>query len=89
MRVTGDSAKLLARCGAGLVVYGKAGGWLGLRFDHGEQLSVRVPDELLPEGEFLGPDHIHTPGIYVQHLVRADPGDKRIEQRTVRPRGEG
>jgi len=35
---------------------------------------------------FLDPDDVHTPGIYVHHLVRTEIPDKDIEQRTVRPR---
>jgi 3-oxoacid CoA-transferase subunit A len=34
----------------------------------------------------LGPDDVHTPGIYIQHLVRTEIKDKDIEQRTVRAR---
>ncbi len=48
------------------------------------RLTIAEADEILPEGVFLEPDDIHTPGIYVQQLVQADPTDKDIEQRTVR-----
>ncbi|BBH68496.1 succinyl-CoA--3-ketoacid-CoA transferase [Actinoplanes sp. OR16] len=34
----------------------------------------------------LNPDDIHTPGIYVQHLIRSEIQEKDIEQRTVRAR---
>ncbi len=34
----------------------------------------------------LHPDDVHTPGIFVQHLVRTEIAEKDIEQRTVRPR---
>ena len=54
VRVIGDSAKLLARCGAGLVVYGRAGSLLGLRFEGGEVVNVRVPDGILPEEHVVG-----------------------------------
>ena len=50
------------------------------------RVTIAEADEILPEGEFVGPDDIHTPGIYVQHLVAADPADKEIEQRTLRSR---
>jgi 3-oxoacid CoA-transferase subunit A len=33
----------------------------------------------------LDPDNIHTPGIYVDRIVQTV-SEKRIEQRTVRPR---
>ena len=48
------------------------------------RVTVAEVDELV-DG-YLDPDDIHTPGIYVQRLVAADPRDKYIEQRTVRPR---
>jgi 3-oxoacid CoA-transferase subunit A len=35
---------------------------------------------------YLGPDDIHTPGIYVQRLVTVEDTTKDIEQRTVRTR---
>ena len=34
----------------------------------------------------LDPDHIHTPGIFVQRIVHVPDAKKRIEQRTVRKR---
>lgn len=40
---------------------------------------------LVPTGE-LDPDAIHTPGIYVDRIVQST-FEKRIEQRTVRQRG--
>ncbi|SFT08472.1 CoA transferase subunit A [Saccharopolyspora flava] len=36
--------------------------------------------------EHLDPEHVVTPGIYVNRLVRARPRVKDIEKRTVRPR---
>jgi 3-oxoacid CoA-transferase subunit A len=50
------------------------------------RVTIAEADEILPEGEYVGPDDIHTPGIYVQQVVAADPSDKDIEQRTVRSR---
>ncbi|MCS6622668.1 CoA transferase subunit A [Roseibacterium beibuensis] len=41
-------------------------------------------EEIVPTGS-LDPDHIHTPGIYVDRIVQTVP-EKRIEQRTVRQR---
>lgn len=45
--------------------------------------------EHLVSGTYLDPDHIVTPGIFVQHIVQATPREKAIEQRTVRVREEG
>ena len=44
--------------------------------------SVAEVEEIVPLGS-LDPDHIHTPGIYVDRIVQTVPV-KRIEQRTVR-----
>ena len=42
-------------------------------------------EELVAPGE-LDPDHIVTPGVFVQHVVQYSGAPKDIEQRTVRPR---
>jgi 3-oxoacid CoA-transferase subunit A len=44
--------------------------------------------EALVEVGSLDPDHIHTPGIYVDRLVKGAAFEKRIEQLTVRKREE-
>ncbi|WP_296177978.1 CoA transferase subunit A [uncultured Brevundimonas sp.] len=41
-------------------------------------------EEIVPVGS-LDPDHIHTPGVYVDRLIQTV-SEKRIEQRTVRSR---
>ncbi|MBX3195653.1 MAG: CoA transferase subunit A [Schumannella sp.] len=38
--------------------------------------------------DYLDPNEIHTPGIFVQRLVAVEDTTKDIEQRTVRPRSE-
>src|SRR5215469_11243359 len=43
--------------------------------------------EYLVEPGRIDPDHIHTPGIFVQRIVSGSSFEKRIEQRTVRKRG--
>jgi 3-oxoacid CoA-transferase subunit A len=40
--------------------------------------------EHLVETGALDPDHIHTPGIFVQRIIHNPSPEKRIEQRTVR-----
>jgi 3-oxoacid CoA-transferase subunit A len=42
--------------------------------------------EALVECGRLDPDHIHTPGIYVDRIIQGRQYEKRIEQRTVRQR---
>jgi|SRR5215469_3288181 len=48
--------------------------------------TVAEVEHLVEPGE-LDADHIHTPGIFVKRLVRCPSFEKRIEQRTVRKRG--
>lgn len=48
------------------------------------QVTVVEVEEIVPTGS-LDPDHIHTPGVYVDRLIQTV-SEKRIEQRTVRPR---
>ncbi|MCO5154014.1 MAG: CoA transferase subunit A [Shinella sp.] len=49
------------------------------------KLTIAEVENLVPPGE-IEPDHIHTPGIFVQKIVHVPNGEKRIEQRTVRKR---
>ena len=48
------------------------------------KVTVVEVEEIVPVGS-LDPDHIHTPGVYVDRLVQTV-SEKRIEQRTVRQR---
>ncbi|MBU1383281.1 MAG: CoA transferase subunit A [Alphaproteobacteria bacterium] len=48
------------------------------------KVTVVEVEEIVPTGS-LDPDHIHTPGVYVDRIVQTVP-EKRIEQRTVRTR---
>jgi 3-oxoacid CoA-transferase subunit A len=50
------------------------------------QVTVAEVEHLVEPGE-IDPDHIHTPGIFVQRIVHYTAYDKQIEQRTVRRRG--
>lgn len=49
------------------------------------RITVAEVEEIVPVGA-LDADSIHTPGIYVQRLIQGPAYEKRIEQRTVRPR---
>lgn len=49
------------------------------------KITIAEVEELLQPGE-LDPNYIHTPGIYVNHIFKGTDYEKRIEQRTVRPR---
>jgi len=48
------------------------------------KVTVAEVEELVPTGD-LDPDEIHTPGIFVQRILKGS-FEKRIEQRTVRKR---
>jgi 3-oxoacid CoA-transferase subunit A len=43
--------------------------------------------ERLVEPGGIAPEHVHTPGIFVQRVVVVGAGDKRIEKTTTRKRG--
>jgi 3-oxoacid CoA-transferase subunit A len=47
------------------------------------KVTVVEVEELVENGQ-LDPDHVHTPGIFVQRIVVNPHPEKRIEQRTVR-----
>ena len=49
------------------------------------KVTVAEVEYLVQPGE-IDPDHIVTPGIFVQRLVHVPNANKRIEQRTVRKR---
>ena len=47
------------------------------------KVTIAEVEELVEAGE-LDPDQIHTPGIFVQRIIKGAKYEKRIEQRTVR-----
>jgi len=49
------------------------------------KITVAEVEELVPAGQ-LDPNHIHTPGIFVQRIFQGEKFEKRIEQRTTRKR---
>lgn len=49
------------------------------------KITIAEVEELVPAGE-LDPNEIHTPGIFVQRIFQGEKFEKRIEQRTVKPR---
>ena len=49
------------------------------------KITVAEVEEIVPEGSF-DPDFIHTPGIYVDRIVKATINEKRIEKLTTRER---
>jgi 3-oxoacid CoA-transferase subunit A len=54
------------------------------------RLTIAEVEHLVEPGE-LDPNHVHTPGVFVQRVVPLTPeqaADKRIERVTTRPKGE-
>ncbi len=54
------------------------------------RLTIAEVEELVEPGE-LDPNHVHTPGVFVQRVVALTPeqaADKRIERTTTRPKGD-
>lgn len=49
------------------------------------KITVVEVEEIVPAGTF-DPDHVHTPGIYVDRIVKATSNEKLIEKLTTRPR---
>jgi len=47
------------------------------------KITVAEVEELVEPGE-LDPNHIHTPGIFVQRIFQGEKYEKRIEQLTIR-----
>ena len=49
------------------------------------KITIAEVEELVPAGA-LDPNYIHTPGIYVHRIFKGEKYEKRIEQKTVRPK---
>jgi 3-oxoacid CoA-transferase subunit A len=49
------------------------------------KITVAEVEEIVPVGS-LDPDGVHTPGIFVQRLIKTTITEKRIENRTTRKR---
>jgi 3-oxoacid CoA-transferase subunit A len=49
------------------------------------KITIAEVEHLVQPGE-IDPDHIHTPGIFVQRIVHVPNYVKQIEKRTTRPR---
>ena len=49
------------------------------------EVAVAEVETLVQPGE-LDPDHIVTPGIFIKRMIHVPNAEKRIEQRTTRPR---
>ena len=50
------------------------------------RVTIAEVEELVPVGS-LEPDHVHTPGVFVQRIFQGARYEKRIEKRTYRTQG--
>ncbi|RHW38340.1 CoA transferase subunit A [Lysinibacillus yapensis] len=50
------------------------------------KITIAEVEEIVEVGE-LNPDEIHTPAVFVQHVILGDSSKKRIEKRTTRTEG--
>ncbi len=71
---------------AGNLVYRKAARNFNQPAATAGKVTIAEVEEIVPVGT-LDPSNIHTPGIFVDRLICGAPYEKRVEFRTVRPRG--
>ena len=86
MALTADFAMVKAWKGDrdGNLVYKGSARNFNLPMAMAGKITVAEVEELVEPGE-LDPNHIHTPGIFVQRIFQGTRYEKRIEQRTTRP----
>jgi 3-oxoacid CoA-transferase subunit A len=51
-------------------------------------VTIAEVEQLVEPGQ-IEPDQVHSPGIYVQRIIKGEKFEKPIEQRTVRKSGSG
>lgn len=49
------------------------------------KFTIAEVEELVEPGE-LDPNHIHTPGVYINRIIQGKNYEKRIENKTVQPK---
>lgn len=72
---------------AGNLVYRKTARNFNPMMATAAKITIAEVEHLVSAGE-IDPDHIHTPGIFVQRIVHVPNAKKHIEQRTTRKRAE-
>jgi len=85
--ITGDFALVKAWKAdeAGNLVYHRTARNFNPMMATAAKVTIAEVEEIVPAGA-LDPDDIHTPGLFVQRLIKGEAYEKRIEQRTVRAR---
>ena len=70
---------------AGNLIYRKTARNFNPMMATAAKITVAEVEEIVEAGQ-LDADAIHTPGIYVDRMIKGEAYEKRIENRTVRPR---
>lgn len=70
---------------AGNLIYRKTARNFNPMMATAAKVTVAEVEEIVEAGQ-LDADAIHTPGIYVDRMIKGEAYEKRIENRTVRPR---
>jgi 3-oxoacid CoA-transferase subunit A len=85
--LTADFALIKAWRGdrLGNLVYRKTGRNFNPMMATAAKITIAEVEELVEPGA-IDPDHVVTPGIYVQRIVEGEVYERRIERRTVRQR---
>ncbi|MHC4066949.1 MAG: CoA transferase subunit A [Planctomycetota bacterium] len=83
----GDLAIVKAHTGdhAGNLVYRKTAMNFNPMIATAAPITIAEVEHLVPSGE-IDPHHVHTQGVFIQYIFQAKDYEKRIEQRTTRPR---
>lgn len=85
--IRGDFALVKAQVGdlVGNLVYRKTARNFNPMIATAGAVTIAEVEELVQPGK-IDPEQVHTPGIYVNRIIKGERFDKPIEQRTVRPR---
>ncbi len=85
--ITGDYALVKAWRGdtEGNLVFRKTARNFNPMMATAGRITIAEVEELVPAGS-IDPDAVHTSGVFVQRIIEGSGYEKRIEQRTVRPR---
>jgi len=88
--ITADFAFVKASTGdaAGNLVYRRTTRNFNPMMATAGRVTIAEVESLVEPGA-LEPEHVHTPGIFVQRIFQGAAYAKRIEQRTTRPAGRG
>jgi len=70
---------------AGNLVYRKTARNFNPMMAQAGKITIAEVEKLMPVGA-IDPDHVHTPGVYVNYIFEGKNYEKRIEQRTTQPR---